>query len=171
MAKRPPKSKKLKNISRIDSKNTHGWYVRVYLNGKVFAAKLFSDKICGGKEKALKYATLYRDHNQMVADLQRSQTKRVRRKPFFSSTARKNSTGVIGVNEVHTTIRGREVHYIQATWSENGQPRSKKFYVSRFRDRDGSMKEAIKLRKQKEKEMEKKWKEEKRKVFFIEDNK
>ena len=76
------KTRKLKNISRIDSKNTHGWYVRIYLNGRVFAAKLFSDKICGGKEKALKYAVLYRDHNQMVADLQRTTFKRKVRKPF-----------------------------------------------------------------------------------------
>jgi len=161
------KIKKLKNISRIDSKNTHGWYVRIYLNGKVFAAKLFSDKICGGKDKALKYAVLYRDHNQMVADLQRSTTRRKIRKPFFINPSRNNSSGIVGVNEVHTTIRGRKVHYIQATWSEDGKPKSKKFYITKLRDKNESMKEAIKLRKIKEKEMEQGWKIEKKKVTAI----
>lgn len=157
------KSGKLKNISRIDSKNTHGWYVRIYLNGKVFAAKLFSDKICGGKDKALKYAKLYRDHNQMVADVQRTTSKRKIRKPFFANPSRNNSSGIVGVNEVSTKIRGREVNYIQATWSEEGKPKSKKFYISKYRSKDQAFKEAIKLRKEKEKEMEKIWKESRKK--------
>lgn len=49
-----------KGISRIDFKRTHGWFVRVYKEKKVYN-KLFSDLKCGGKEKALKKALNYRN--------------------------------------------------------------------------------------------------------------
>ncbi len=151
-----PKTKKLKNISRIDSKNTHGWYVRIYLNSGIFASKLFSDRICGGKEKALKNAILYRDHNQMVADLQKK-SHRKNRKPAFVKPAKNNTSGVVGVNEVHTTIRNRPVHYIQATWSEDYKPKSKKFYITGTRTRDEALDLAVTLRKSKEKEILNNW--------------
>lgn len=147
---------KHKNISRIDSKNTHGWYVRIYLDGGVFASKLFSDRICGGKEKALKNALLYRDHNQMVADVNRKTTKR-KRKPVFDRPSKNNKSGIVGVNEVHTKIRNRPVHYIQATWSEDFKPKSKKFYITKFRTREEALKAAIELRKSKEKEIISNW--------------
>ena len=147
---------KHKNISRIDSKNTHGWYVRIYLNGGVFASKFFSDKICDGKEKALKNAILYRDHNQMVADLKRQPNKK-KRKPIFDKPTKNNKSGILGVGEVHTKIRNRPVHYIQATWSEDSKPKSKKFYITKFRTRDEALKSAIEVRKSKEKEIMKEW--------------
>ena len=52
----------LKSISRIDqeTRNTHGWYVRVSFFGKTFT-KLFSDKKCGGKDISLKAAITWRD--------------------------------------------------------------------------------------------------------------
>jgi hypothetical protein len=149
---------KHKNISRIDSKNTHGWYVRIYLNGGVFASKLFSDRICGGKDKALKNAKMYRDHNQMVADLNRKTTTRKRR-PIFDRPSKNNKSGIVGVNEVHTKIRNRPVHYIQATWSENFKPKSKKFYITKFRSREEALNSAIELRKSKEQEILKNWNE------------
>lgn len=147
---------KHKNISRIDSKNTHGWYVRIYLDGGVFASKLFSDRICGGKDKAFKNALLYRDHNQMVADVNRKTTKR-KRKPVFDRPSKNNKSGIVGVNEVHTKIRNRPVHYIQATWSEDFKPKSKKFYITKFRTREEALQSAIELRKKKEKEIIDNW--------------
>lgn len=147
---------KYKNISRIDSKNTHGWYVRIYLNGGVFASKLFSDRICGGKDKALKNAILYRDHNQMVADVNRKSTRR-NRKPVFDQPSKNNKSGIVGVNEVHTKIRNRPVHYIQATWTESYKPKSKKFYITKFRSREEALNSAIELRKNKEKEILMNW--------------
>lgn len=149
---------KYKNISRIDSKNTHGWYVRIYLNGGVFASKLFSDRICNGKGKALKNAILYRDHNQMVADLNKQPYKK-KRKPIFDKLTKNNKSGIVGVNEVHTKIRNRPVHYIQATWSEDFKPKSKKFYITKFRTREEALKSAIELRKSKEKEILENWNE------------
>ena len=149
---------KYKNISRIDSKNTHGWYVRIYLNGGVFASKLFSDRICNGKDKALRNAILYRDHNQMVADVNKQPYKK-KRKPIFDKLTKNNKSGIVGVNEVHTKIRNRPVHYIQATWSEDFKPKSKKFYITKFRTREEALKSAIELRKSKEKEILENWNE------------
>ena len=42
MAKRKEEDD-MKGISRIDSNGTHGWFVRVYRNGKTYS-KLYSDK-------------------------------------------------------------------------------------------------------------------------------
>lgn len=53
----------MKGISRIDSGSTHGWFVRAYRNGKTYS-KLFSDRKCGGKGKALKLAKEHRDELQ-----------------------------------------------------------------------------------------------------------
>lgn len=65
----PPMTRKTANkgISRIDSSSTHGWFVRAYRNGKTYS-KLFSDRKCGGKGKALKLAREHRD--QLVEKLQ-----------------------------------------------------------------------------------------------------
>ncbi len=52
--------KKYRGISRIDSHDTHGWFVRAYKSGKT-TSKLFSDSIFGGKEQALKKAIMFRE--------------------------------------------------------------------------------------------------------------
>jgi len=145
--------KKMKGISRIDSKNTHGWYVRIYADGGVFTSKLFSDRQYGSKEVALKNATTFRDHNQMVADIHKANTPRKPRRPFFERPAKNNSSGVVGVNEVKTVIKGREVHYFQSTWSDDGKPKSKKYYINSNRTVNEARKLAIKFRKQKEDKM------------------
>lgn len=153
------KEKSIPGISRIDSKHTHGWYVRVYANGGVFTSKLFSDRLYGGKQIALNNAIKFRDHNRMVADLHKREGRNPNRKPFYNKPPRNNHSGVVGVNEVKTTIRGREVHYFQATWSEDGKAHSRKFYVSKKRKRDDAEKMAVDLRTKKEKLLIKKWKE------------
>ncbi len=51
--------KKYRGISRIDSHDTHGWFVRAYKSGKT-TSKLFSDSIYGGKDQALKKAIDFR---------------------------------------------------------------------------------------------------------------
>jgi hypothetical protein len=147
------RNKKMKGISRIDSKNTHGWYVRIYADSGVFTSKLFSDRLYGSKDNALKNAIAFRDHNQMVADIHKAQSPRKARKPYFERPAKNNTSGIVGVNEVKTTMKGREVHYFQSTWSEDGKPRSKKFYVNSTRTFDEAKKMAVEYRKMKEKEM------------------
>jgi hypothetical protein len=150
--------KKYPGISRIDSKHTHGWYVRVYANGGVFTSKLFSDRLYGGKQIALNNAIKYRDHNKMVAELHKREGRNPNRRPFYNKAPKNNQSGVVGVNEVKTTIRGREVHYFQATWSADGKANSRKFYVSKKRTREEAEKQAIALRQEKVKMLQKSWK-------------
>jgi len=52
--------KKYRGITRIDSHDTHGWFVRAYKAGKT-TSKLFSDAIYGGKDIALKEAITFRE--------------------------------------------------------------------------------------------------------------
>lgn len=83
---------KNKGISRIDSGSTHGWFVRGYRNGKTYS-RLFSDRKCGGKGKALAMAREYRD--ELVAELEKiPQKPRGRRLVYRDS---RNSSGVLGV--------------------------------------------------------------------------
>jgi hypothetical protein len=144
-------------ISRIDSKHTHGWYVRVYANGGVLKSKLFSDRIFGGKKQALDNAKKFRDHYQMVAALHKSKTHSSRRKPFYKVPPKNNTSGVVGVNEVKTRMQGRDVHYFQATWSEEGKAKSKKFYITSKRTREEAYKLAVDLRKSKEEMLQSVW--------------
>ena len=53
---------RMKGISRIDqeSRNQHGWFVRVRWHGKTHS-KWFADKPFGGKRKALVAASAWRD--------------------------------------------------------------------------------------------------------------
>ncbi len=153
------KGKSVPGISRIDSKHTHGWYVRVYGNGGVFASKLFSDRIYGGKDAALDNAKAYRDRYSKIAKEFKREGRNPNRRPFYSKAPKNNQSGVVGVNEVKTRIRGKEVHYYQATWSEGGKANSCKFYVSKKRSREDAEKLAIKLRLEKEKLLKNQWKD------------
>lgn len=54
------KDQKHRGITRIDSHDTHGWFVRAYKAGKT-TSKLFSDAVYGGKNKALKEAMDFRE--------------------------------------------------------------------------------------------------------------
>lgn len=153
------KGKSNPGISRIDSKHTHGWYVRVYGNGGVFTSKLFSDRIHGGKDVALENAIAYRDRYTKIAKKFKREGRNPNRRPFYSKAPKNNQSGVVGVNEVITQIRGKEVHYFQATWSEGGKANSCKFYVSKKRNREDAEKLAVKLRLEKVKLLKKYWTE------------
>ena len=100
----------LKSISRIDqeTRNTHGWYVRVSFFGKTFT-KLFSDKKCGGKDISLKAAITWRDEVESRIGKPRTD------KPIV--TVSKTSTGVVGVN--HDDSRNR---YLVTWMKSNGKP-------------------------------------------------
>lgn len=146
-----------KGISRIDSKNTHGWYVRIYANGGVFISKLFSDRLHGGKQQALKDAITFRDHNQMVADLKKKELRGKNKRPFYRKAPKNNTSGVVGVNEIFSMSGGKKVHYFQATWSENGKARSKKYYITPNRSAQEAREAAIQHRKAMVDELEQKW--------------
>ena len=151
------KSKAMKGISRIDSKNTHGWYVRIYGNGGVYTSKLFSDRQYGNKQEALKNARIFRDHEQMVADLNKKDMRKPNQTPFYQKAPKNNTSGILGVHEVNTVIKGRKTRYFQATWTEDKKPRSKKFYVTLTRTAEEARLMAIEHRKNKEVELREKW--------------
>ncbi len=106
------KKKDMKGISRIDSNGTHGWYVRVYKNGKTYS-KLYSDNKYNGKERALKFA---RKAREMAVETMRSiPDEPVRR---FVTSDKRNKSGVLGVSKTKKKLKsGRTVHYYQVTWS------------------------------------------------------
>lgn len=118
----------MKGISRIDSKGTHGWYVRVYKNGKTYS-KLYSDNKYGGKERALKIAKKAR---KMAEQAMKSvPTKRTRR---LVKSDRRNKTGVIGVNRTKKKNRSGTVsEYYQVTWSPKpGKTKNKQWSINKY---------------------------------------
>ncbi len=151
------KNKAMKGISRIDSKNTHGWYVRIYGNGGVYTSKLFSDRQYGNKQKALESARVYRDHEQMVADLNKKDMRKLSQRPFYQKAPKNNASGIVGVHEVNTITNGRKVRYFQATWTDDKKPRSKKFYVTNSRSAEEALHLAIEYRRAREIELQEKW--------------
>jgi hypothetical protein len=78
-----------KGISRIDTKDTHGWNARVYFKGKSYS-KLFSDNLWDGKEIALDEAIYWRDQKEKELGKPRTDRVVVMRNP-------RNKTGTIGV--------------------------------------------------------------------------
>ena len=145
-------TKKIKGISRIDSGHTHGWYVRVYANKTVFTSKLFSDRIYGGKQKALDNAVKFRDHNQMVANLKYPPHKT--KIKFRETPPADNKSGVVGVHFTNKLERGKRVPTWVATWVENGKNKSRAFYQRKFRTIDEAFEQAVAFRKQKIRELD-----------------
>ncbi len=95
---------RLKSISRIDTDDTHGWYVRVRFQGKEHR-KFFSDSKYGNKLSALVAAKKYRD--EIEAELGKPRTDRM-----VMTWHKANSTGFLGVRrrefpafEVQASIR------------------------------------------------------------------
>lgn len=87
------RSKTNKGISRIDSGSTHGWFVRGYRNGRIYS-RLFSDRKCGGKGKALNMAKAFRDE---LSDQLKAIPKKPRQRRIVVSDSR-NTTGELGVS-------------------------------------------------------------------------
>jgi len=144
---------KYRYISRIDSadKHTHGWYVRVKVGTAQFQ-KLFSDKAFSGKRKALTAALDYRDElEKRKAEVKPPQKFRIAY-PFGSKII--SNTGIAGISESWLKVRKRTHHVFQVSWRENlSQARNKKFYVSKYGNREEALADAITFRIEKEKEM------------------
>jgi len=86
---------KERGISRIDSSNTHGWFVRVYRDEAIYS-KLFSDGRHGGKAEAQVAAVAYRNELEALLDSNDNRPRRNNRLPVALRNKR-NKTGVIGV--------------------------------------------------------------------------
>jgi len=120
---------KNKGISRIDSGSTHGWFVRGYRNGKTYS-KLFSDRKCGGKTKALNLAKEYRDQlNEELAAIPKKQ----RPRRIVTSDSR-NTTGELGVSRTTKTgPNGTKHDCYSVSWRpEPGVQKCTSFSVKKY---------------------------------------
>ncbi|MBI4679889.1 MAG: hypothetical protein HY753_01420 [Nitrospirae bacterium] len=128
------KSGKSLNITRMDQRNTHGWYVRIYGQGKVLLQKLFSDKKYGGREMALSKAIKFRDT-----------VKPTKRYPMQVRSHIKNKTGIIGVyKRYYRETSGNITERIVGIYYINNQQVSKSFAVQKYgEDRAWRMAEAF----------------------------
>ncbi len=147
----PIEDNDIKNITRIDSNKTHGWYFRISIKNKMYS-KLFSDLKYGGKEIALQKAIQYRDEF-LSSDLLKNRT------PFRTKPTKRNTSGVIGVSETYTKeTRGRSKGEKKPCFSVGWSPqpnvsRTKKFPFHRYGGREKALKAAVTFRKEKEEEI------------------
>ena len=133
-----------KGISRIDSGSTHGWFVRGYRNNRTYS-KLFSDKKCGGKRKALEMAKGYRD--QLGKDLERiPKAPRARRIAIRDS---RNKTGVLGVCRISKpSANGEMIDCYTVSWrTAPGVQKSTSFSVKKYGEKK-AFKMAVDLRRE-----------------------
>lgn len=118
----------MKGISRIDAKGTHGWYVRIYKNGKTYS-KLYSDAKYGGRDKALEFAQKAR---KIALDTLKSLPENnVRR---LVSHDKRNKSGIIGVSRTtKQNSQGDTSVYYQVTWSpEKGKIKNRQWSVRKY---------------------------------------
>jgi len=140
----------VKGISRIDSSHTHCWFVRIYRDGKVHS-KSFSDGVYGSKAKALEAAQEYKEEYERENPPSYAST-RLRLKPL-----RNNASGVVGVSETYgraQSNRGAKMPCFSVTWVPTpNRPRCKKFYFSKYGDRESAFEAAVEFRKAREREI------------------
>ncbi len=119
--------KRIKGISRIDQleKRTHGFFVRLCRQGKIYNG-FFADKSCGGKRPALKAAQQY------YRELQRKH-KPMTRRLWSQIPRRKGRSGIVGVQRVVIRRPGYNQAYWKATWSPRWHVvRRKMFSVQKY---------------------------------------
>lgn len=118
----------MKGISRIDSKGTHGWYVRIYKNGRTYS-KLYSDSKYGGTDKALNFAKKAR---QVALETLSSVPDNNQRR--LVTHDKRNKSGIIGVSRTTKTNANGDVSmYYQVTWSPSkGKIKNRQWSVRKF---------------------------------------
>ena len=57
------------NVSRVDHKSTHGWFVRFWAKG-LSTTKLFSDQPFGGPRESFRAACAYADKCRLMPETQ-----------------------------------------------------------------------------------------------------
>ena len=138
--KRVKNKQSVKNIKRIDSTKTHGWQVHVRRGG-VLKTKLFSDRLHGGKRKALAAAKEHRD--ELLAEMAKLAKPlwRIKRTP-------RTNTGELGVSLTEYTNRsGKKRKVITVTArAELGKAVNRKFSVDKL-GYDDALKKAVSWRR------------------------
>jgi hypothetical protein len=138
----------MKGISRIDTRDTHGWYVRIYKNGKTYS-KLYSDNKYGGKDRALLVAQKARVIAlEALKELPREPKRRL------VKTDRRNKSGIIGVSKTTKINKnGTTSEYFQVTWSpEPGKVKNRQWSVKKYGEAEAGRR-AVEYRQQVMKEI------------------
>lgn len=138
-----------KGVIRIDSDSTHGWQVRVYRNAKTYS-RLFSDRKCGGRDKAFEAANAYRE--TLVSEIAQLPPTPKRRR--FVRSNKGNTSGVIGISRTYKRDRQGRRHEVYAvSWNpEPGVARGTSFSIKRYGE-DEAFRKACQLRWEKMKEI------------------
>ncbi len=138
----------MKGISRIDSRNTHGWFVRVYRDGKIHS-KMFSDGVHEGREKALEAAQNYKDEYERKHPPSHATT-RLRLRPTKS-----NTSGVVGISETFGRSKnGKKLPCFSVSWRPRpNQSKSKSFFFNTYGSREAAFEAAVAFRKAREHEI------------------
>ena len=141
-------AKKMKGISRIDSRSTHGWFVRIYRDGQTHS-KMYSDQLWGGKQTALQAARKYRNEYERKHPQTYAAT-RIRMRPQCN-----NTSGVVGVSDTHDKSKtGEKQPCFSVSWRpRKNVVRCKKFYYHDFNSREEAFATAVKFRKERESEI------------------
>ena len=138
-----------KGISRIDqeTRNHHGWYVRVTFGGQKHA-KFFSDAKHGGRDAALEAAVAHRD--RIEREFGKPRTDR----QVAPKTGR-NTSGVVGVRRRRRAVsgEGEAREYFEVSWNPwPGKVCRKMFSIAELGERQAFL-AACAFRRQKEREM------------------
>ncbi len=139
----------MEGISRIDSKHTHGWFVRVYYEASREHRKFFSDGPCGGKDEALQQAIEYRDEYKRKYPPPE-------KLPFQRKPTAANTSGVNGISETFSRSKrtGKKLPCFSVFWAPKKNTRkNKRFYLSHYGSREEAFEAAVEFRKEKEAEI------------------
>jgi hypothetical protein len=114
-------------ITRIDSRNTHGWYVRIYRKGSrdPVSSKLFSDLKCNGNLVAYKLATKWRD-----AEIEKHGIKKITTSAHVRE--KRSKTGVVGVCFSRDVMENTTRVYCRAQATLNGVFHSKSWSIRKW---------------------------------------
>lgn len=150
---------RIKGISRIDSthKRQHAWLARHYTEGETIT-KQFTDSKYGGKRQALAAARAW------LAQQRKERPSRPRPEelaPFQRQKVRSN-TGIMGISRTYDYARhdrSVKLENFSVAYSERGVRGNKKFYIHHYADEREALAEAIKFRREKEREMLAEWRQ------------
>lgn len=134
-------------IVRIDSESTHGYQVRLPVEGKQ-VSKFFSDGVYGGKRAAKKEATAYRDKRCKTLKIPMNNQRIIHRRDS------RNSSGQVGVSILWRTVGDYQHKYYVASWTPKpGAPqRRKSFSANKYGDKK-ALQLAVNYRKKMEQEI------------------
>lgn len=138
----------MKGISRIDSYKAVGWYVRIYYEDHTLS-KFFSDGKYGGKAEALQKAVEYRDEQMRL-------NPPPEKLPFRVKPIKRNTSGVSGISETYTRQRRtrEKTPCFNVFWAP--QPNERKMtrvYHHHYETREEAFEAAVKIRREKEREI------------------